>query len=78
MPHALVLCELTIQPGAGQTPFALHYPWGDLQNFGSLLNAQSAEEFQFDDLTLSRIVFREGVQRVVDGNQVGGRSWASD
>src|SRR4029453_10162407 len=74
----VVLCELTIQPGAGQTPFALHGSRGNLQDFGGFLDAQSTEEFQFDDLALSQIVLREGVQRVVDGNQICSRFLASD
>jgi len=44
-----------------------------MQRFGGFFQAQSPEEPQLDHLALSLVVFREFLQRIVEGNQVATR-----
>src|SRR5262249_29468789 len=64
-----------VQPGAGVAPATVGGGQGNVQAFGRLLQSQAGEEAQLDELGLERVMGRELLQRVVQGQQlVGGRA----
>jgi hypothetical protein len=45
---------------------------GDIQNLGDLRRVEPAEKFQLHDLALAWVRLREGLQRVVQSEEIGG------
>ena len=59
-----------IEPGAGVPPGAVGGGQGDVEAIGRLLQGQAAEEAQLDELGLERVVDRELLQGLVQGQDV--------
>ena len=64
-------CYGPAEPGFGERPVAHDRAERTGENFSGLLNAQSTEEPQFDDLALAGINLSQTFQRVVEGHHVG-------
>src|SRR5580704_12436401 len=62
---------LSLQPGAGRTPFALDGLRGDSERAGGLFHRESAVETQFDDLALTRVAGGEFFERLVKSDEFG-------
>lgn len=59
-----VSAHCSSQPGFGKRLIAHHRTGLDGKHLGCFLNAQSAEEPQFDDLTLARVQLCQTLQRI--------------
>src|SRR5919201_403539 len=59
------------QPGFRQLPLAHHGAGRDVERFGSLFDAQSAEKSHLYDLALSRIERGKRIQSVINGQEGG-------
>src|SRR3954452_15203988 len=66
--------QLAEQPQPGQAPVALHRLGRDVEDVRGLLEAQPAEETQFDDAALSRVDGGKGLQRPIEIDNVDGRA----
>ena len=67
-----------VQPGAGVAPAAVGGGQRDVEAIGRLLEGQAGEEAQRDDAGLDRIVLRDLAQRLVERQQLLGRSIGTD
>ena len=59
-----------VEPGAGVPPGPVGGGQGDAQALGRLLQGQAAEEAQLDELGLERVVERELLQGLVQGQEL--------
>src|ERR1700693_1815956 len=58
-----------VKPGLGHVPFALHRPLREFQEFSRLLDRQTAEVAQFNNLTFSGILHGQLFQCFIEGEQ---------
>jgi hypothetical protein len=62
--------KFAAEPGAGGEPVALDGGGGHLQNFGGFLDAEAGEVAQFHKPALARVDGGEGIQGIVEGDQI--------
>ena len=62
--------EQAVQPGAGETPVALHRGIRDLQRLGDLGDGEAAEEAEGNDLGLAGMHPRQAIQSLVEGDHI--------
>src|SRR2546423_2190346 len=63
-----LFAELAIEPGFRPAPLSFDRPGRETEKLGALLDTQTAEVSQFDDLALARIESGQATQRLIDGN----------
>src|SRR5207248_7573939 len=63
-----LFAELAIQPGFRPAPLSIDRPGRETEKLRALLDTQTAEVSQLDDLTLARMYGGEAAQRLIDGN----------
>ena len=62
--------QLALQPGSCESGVAHDGYGGDIQHLGGLFHAETTEESKLDYPSSARVYRRQGIERIVNGNQI--------